>query len=60
MYPLQRAKLTVPYIKDESTRCAVNQIQKSVVREICMLRSVEVRAPIWQPFYPALEQRVYS
>jgi hypothetical protein len=27
-------------------RCAVNQILKSVVREICMLRSVGVGAPI--------------
>ncbi|MBI5967014.1 MAG: hypothetical protein HY882_04030 [Deltaproteobacteria bacterium] len=31
---------------DESTRCAVNQILKSVVREICTLRSVGVGAPI--------------
>jgi len=31
----------------------VNQILKSVVREICMLRSVGVGAPIWCPFYPA-------
>jgi hypothetical protein len=32
----------------------VNQILKSVVREICMLRSVGVGAPIGCPFYPAL------
>jgi hypothetical protein len=31
----------------------VNQSLKSVVREICMLRSVGVGAPIWCPFYPA-------
>jgi len=39
--------------EDESTRCAVNQILKSVVREICTLRSVGVGASIWYPFYPA-------
>ena len=31
----------------------MNQILKSVVREICMLRSVGVGAPIGCPFYPA-------
>ena len=35
--------------KDESTRCAVNQILKSVVREICTLRSEGVGASIGAP-----------
>jgi len=41
--------------EDESTCCAVFQILKSVVREICMLRSVGVGASIWCPFYPAIK-----
>ena len=46
-------KALLAICKNESISCAVNQILKSVVREIRTLRSEGVGEPIGSPFYPA-------